>query len=534
MVEHPPILPGHRSGNTRLADVKVLCIDGGGIRGLIPALVLAEIERRTGRRIAEMVDFVAGTSTGGILACALTRPGAGRAPAVQRGGARRHLRRGGAADLPPLACSSACSPRAAGSTSATRTTGWSARWSATSATRCSPSLEPIFVTAYDIHDRFAFFFRSARAARDPTYDFPLAAVARATSAAPTYFEPEEVTDRAGARTYPLIDGGIYAVNPSMCAYADVVRDGRAGELQLMLSLGTGAQTRAYTYEQARWWGQLGWARPALDMVFDGVVGHDRVRGAGAHGRALHPPADHPRARVRRPRRRVRGQSRRPTPRGRAADRRLGTLARPGLCRPCRLTRRPSCSNATRELATLDDLVAGAAGGSGRLVLIEGPAGIGKSGLLAGLRERAQPALHVLQARAGELEREFAYGVVRQLFEARVAARGELTGAAAPAAALFETAATPAQEGAASFAALHAPLLAHARPGGGAPRAARDRRPALDGPALAALPRLPRAAAGRARRCWSPRRCARASRAPIPACSPRSSTTPRPSRCGRVR
>ena len=56
----------------------------------------------------------------------------------------------------------------------------------------------------------------------------------------------------------------------MCAYADLVRDGSAGELQLMLSLGTGAQTRAYTYEQARWWGQLGWARPALDMVFDGV------------------------------------------------------------------------------------------------------------------------------------------------------------------------------------------------------------------------------------------------------------------------
>ena len=107
--------------------------------------------------------------------------------------------------------------------------------------------------------------------RDPTYDFPLTAVARATAAAPTYFEPEEVTDRAGARTYPLIDGGVYAVNPSMCAYADVVRDGRAGDLQLMLSLGTGAHTRAYTFEQARWWGQLGWARPALDMVFDGVA-----------------------------------------------------------------------------------------------------------------------------------------------------------------------------------------------------------------------------------------------------------------------
>src|SRR5215207_1945881 len=51
--------------------MKVLAIDGGGIRGLIPALVLAEIERRTGRRIADMFDLIAGTSTGGILACGL-------------------------------------------------------------------------------------------------------------------------------------------------------------------------------------------------------------------------------------------------------------------------------------------------------------------------------------------------------------------------------------------------------------------------------------------------------------------------------
>src|SRR5215204_3709350 len=54
---------------------KVLSIDGGGIRGIIPAMVLAEIERLTGKRIAEMFDLVAGTSTGGILALGLTKPG---------------------------------------------------------------------------------------------------------------------------------------------------------------------------------------------------------------------------------------------------------------------------------------------------------------------------------------------------------------------------------------------------------------------------------------------------------------------------
>jgi patatin-like phospholipase/acyl hydrolase len=52
----------------------ILSIDGGGIRGIIPAMILAEIEQRTGRRIAELFDLIAGTSTGGILTLGLTVP----------------------------------------------------------------------------------------------------------------------------------------------------------------------------------------------------------------------------------------------------------------------------------------------------------------------------------------------------------------------------------------------------------------------------------------------------------------------------
>jgi uncharacterized protein len=250
--------------------VKVLCIDGGGIRGLIPALVLAEIERRTGRRIADMVDLVAGTSTGGILACGLTRADADGRPRfsaeelagiyVEEGPKIFHrslLKRifsvGGWIDERYEDDGlEAALQRYLGD-------AW-----------LSDALVDVFITAYDIQDRFAFFFRSSRARRDPTYDFPLLQVARATAAAPSYFEPAPVTACAGDRTYPLIDGGVYAVNPAMCAYADVAQAGRTDELTLMLSLGTGAHTRAYTFDQARWWGQLEWARPVLDMVFDGV------------------------------------------------------------------------------------------------------------------------------------------------------------------------------------------------------------------------------------------------------------------------
>ena len=59
--------------------VRVLAIDGGGIRGLIAARLLSEIEHRTRRPISCLFDLLAGTSTGGILALALTKPASGAA-----------------------------------------------------------------------------------------------------------------------------------------------------------------------------------------------------------------------------------------------------------------------------------------------------------------------------------------------------------------------------------------------------------------------------------------------------------------------
>jgi hypothetical protein len=91
---------------------------------------------------------------------------------------------------------------------------------------------------------------------------------------------------------------------------------------------------------------------------------------------------------------------------------------------------------------------------------EGPAGIGKTQLLTEARERAGRSMTVLGARASELERDFPYGVVRQLFEGLLAdpARYEraLSGAAEPAAAVFGAVGSgdDGDPGGASFAALH--------------------------------------------------------------------------------
>ena len=70
-----------------------------------------------------------------------------------------------------------------------------------------------------------------------------------------------------------------------------------------------------------------------------------------------------------------------------------------------------------ELAELAGALAATRAGSGGLILVEGPAGIGKSGLLAATCSLAEEAgVVIARSRGSELEAQFAFGVVRQLFE----------------------------------------------------------------------------------------------------------------------
>ena len=249
--------------------IRILSIDGGGIRGIIPAIVLAELERRTGRPVAETFDLIAGTSTGGILALSLTAKGEGGKPAwsaeqmidlyVKEGEnifARSLWDRirsvGGLLDekYPPE-----------GMERAFRTYMGDAR--------LSEALTEVVVTAYEIEQRTTFFFKSAKARADGRDDFAIRDAAQATSAAPTYFEPVRIERGGGRPDLALVDGGVFANNPAMCAYAEALKDEADDEI-LLLSLGTGELTRPIPYEDAKDWGLAEWAKPIIDVVFDGV------------------------------------------------------------------------------------------------------------------------------------------------------------------------------------------------------------------------------------------------------------------------
>lgn len=115
-----------------------------------------------------------------------------------------------------------------------------------------------------------------------------------------------------------------------------------------------------------------------------------------------------------------------------------------------------------ELAEIALALEAASAGGGRLVVVEAPAGLGKSALLVGaLEEAGERGLCALGGRGTELEREFPFGVVRQLLEARLAAAEEpererlFSGAAALAKPLFGGASAGTAEGSdPTYATLH--------------------------------------------------------------------------------
>ena len=96
-------------------------------------------------------------------------------------------------------------------------------------------------------------------------------VARATSAAPTYFEPTVVYSIDGQERRVLIDGGVFANNPALCGYTEARRGGVKPEDILIVSIGTGIMTRSIPYAKAKGWGKAGWAVPLIGVFMDGAA-----------------------------------------------------------------------------------------------------------------------------------------------------------------------------------------------------------------------------------------------------------------------
>jgi uncharacterized protein len=284
----------------------ILSIDGGGIRGIIPAMILAEIERRTGCRTAQLFDLIAGTSTGGVLALGLTMPDEKRKrPKYKASQLVSFYEEDGKEVFHSFWHNVVSLHGLVDEKYPSNHLEKVLQKYLGTETKLSEAFTEVLITSYEIETCRPYFFsrRKARARQSGRLDPLMWEVARCTSAAPTYFAPFQIKRSRRSHLPPLtfVDAGVFANNPTLCAYAEAVTinsqraDGSSPEPQpggskqsdrpvearssepdraeevdyLVLSLGTGELNARIRYEDAKRWGTIHWARPLIDIAYDG-------------------------------------------------------------------------------------------------------------------------------------------------------------------------------------------------------------------------------------------------------------------------
>ncbi|WP_341813916.1 patatin-like phospholipase family protein [Wolbachia endosymbiont (group A) of Lasioglossum villosulum] len=238
----------------------ILSVDGGGIRGIIPAIILAEIEKRSRKKVAEIFDLMAGTSTGGIVVAGLCKKDKQGNPQYSANDLVELYQKYG-----PYIFKSSFFRR-----------------SILSWFNCAQypykniefvldkyfgddtlqnTLNNVLLTSYDIHNNCPFFFKSWREDRN---FIKLKDALRATTAAPTYFIPKRLKINQTERI--LVDGGVFANNPAACAYASGKRLFPNDDI-VLVSIGTGRTNRSIKYANSRRFGRIWWIKPLLHVMF---------------------------------------------------------------------------------------------------------------------------------------------------------------------------------------------------------------------------------------------------------------------------
>jgi len=242
--------------------IKVLAIDGGGIRGIIPAAILTEIQKRLGMDLFQVFDLVAGTSTGGIIALGIGTRRKNNGPYSPSELVDLYVQNG-----PEIFKKNLLTPeRQVILPKYSPDALESALAQFFQDAEFQSALTPLLISSYDLQGQVPFFFKSHRIAGDPTYNWKLTEIARATSAAPTFFSPLHLT-RDG-QDYALVDGGVFVNNPSMAAYAEARALYPDATQFIVVSVVTGDRQDRITYASAKDWGLLGWARQIVPVFMD--------------------------------------------------------------------------------------------------------------------------------------------------------------------------------------------------------------------------------------------------------------------------
>lgn len=263
---------------------KILSLDGGGIRGVLSATLLMEVEKivqeKTGKELHEYFDLISGTSTGSILAagiaCKMTAQelrqlylDCGKDIFLKSVRQQRKWRW-----LSQAFGGYALYPHERGEQGVSKVL--QKKLIHRDLNKC-PKISEItsthlLILAYDVFSRnTTWFTNNPQSEKSCWYDnIELWKICTASASAPTFFPPCKLPYKDGH--LPHIDGGVSANNPELSAIAHALLLEKENKLKLddiaVLSIGTGNTTRPYSYQEVKKWGLLGWVSRLPDIFMN--------------------------------------------------------------------------------------------------------------------------------------------------------------------------------------------------------------------------------------------------------------------------
>jgi len=261
----------------------ILSLDGGGIRGIITCIILRYMEEQLQlldhptAKLGDYFDLVAGSSTGGLIASIILCPDEHRKAkySIQKG-LELYAEKGG--DIFQVSFwERLVNPFGLLNEKISQEALEKNLNDFFGNLELKELIKPCLITSYDIENRRAKLFNSWNAHLN-TDNFYVKDVCRATSAAPTYFTPVQIKSMYG-QIFSLIDGGMFANNPALCAYAEARKIPFAEVLKnhqktnhpsvndmIIVSIGTGIESKSYSFKKLQKAGKIGWVNPIIDIL----------------------------------------------------------------------------------------------------------------------------------------------------------------------------------------------------------------------------------------------------------------------------
>ncbi|MTI17242.1 patatin [Rhodobacteraceae bacterium RKSG542] len=279
----------------------ILSIDGGGARALLPLRVLEALQHRLmaqgkTKPLHAYFDLVCGTSTGGMIAAGLCAPkpdeDALGIPALDlvelRGFFEDETRElyisGHNSKLTRMIkqpfgqFNKALQERPTEKLLKQRI-GWSS---------VASSLTGIVLPAYDVAARRLVLMSNERPASEGSYnDYYFWQAVRATTAAPSWFEPARVENLATGEEHVMIDPSPFLNDPVMIAYAEARKRGWEPEDLVIVSLGTGNPTnQGFPFTEVSSWSSGTWMSPEKGVPLLSFLIDGQTRAKGVEASAL--------------------------------------------------------------------------------------------------------------------------------------------------------------------------------------------------------------------------------------------------------